>query len=751
MPTIFALIVAINQVGFPATLISMMYLTDELYQYDSEPKPKAESDNLEAAISDAELFKKFLTDPPREGGLGVSDDEIHIRCLYNGDAKRAAILDAFKAHFLENSAIKREDRPAIIFFFAGHGCRVYHQGYYGPDSHFEGICAQDRAIPDFIFIQKLRELADKKGDNITIILDSCCSGGMAREEKKTANSTIREGPDQPLQEDDFSMLSTIPTRYDLWRPFANTHILLAACGPLEKAYENEFAGRFTKKLVDAMRKTICAGKNITCVELMDEINNPPIPNQRPRCVGAFTDRLVFTVNPSAPGLRTLALTKVYVLKADGDGKSRVHQAMPFTVSQAPQPGGLPGVDKTLTAEVVTGELIVLVSRDPLGLIPGSVALAQLTRTLEESFPITLREQSSSTAFLARVGSLAGVREGMEFPLHDKTLNGKTCTFVAKIVGIDVTILDLPENTDVTVGDIPDSSCVVVSNWKEQVYIVMPSDIPLQNTSGRFKQVNSPAIAHIAVEMENEKFVLKRRQGTTANFASETRFSLPSNLDLSIVMRGVAHFYYFLELQNTDTAFCPGSFALEMVRMNRGKPIDDSNVIKPEGSDKKSNLYKAELTSDNTEFGFTIQNNATNQELFPYIFYFDPDGYTIKVGFPSHAASCNDTLCGLQCWYHPDGARGEPPLRRRGEINVGMGSEEPFLFKLPPNTTSSTGFLKLFVSTEHLDLKWIVQTASPWTPEFQLMMAGRLDGFQGTPKRTSDWAALQVVLTMKKGE
>ncbi|KAJ7090443.1 hypothetical protein C8R44DRAFT_574205, partial [Mycena epipterygia] len=112
----------------------------------------------------------------------------HIICLVDEAATRAAILSAFKSHFLNNEVIPDNGEAAMILFFAGHGSRALAPGNLLPsDGMVETFCPQDEgtlddhdeyvhSIPDYILGWLLSELARKKGNNITTIFDSCHSG-----------------------------------------------------------------------------------------------------------------------------------------------------------------------------------------------------------------------------------------------------------------------------------------------------------------------------------------------------------------------------------------------------------------------------------------------------------------------------------------------------------------------------------------------------------------------------------------------
>jgi hypothetical protein len=80
----------------------------------------------------------------------------------------------------------------------------------------------------------------------------------------------------------------------------------------------------------------------------------------------------------------------------------------------------------------------------------------------------------------------------------------------------------------------------------------------------------------------------------------------------------------------------------------------------------------------------------------------------------------------------------------------MGSERAFDFTLSPGELSSRGFLKLFVTSEYIDLRWIQQKLSPFDPRF--VGTGRLRMSHEpldlrTTRSDAMWDALTVTLTI----
>ncbi|KAJ6592236.1 caspase domain-containing protein [Mycena vulgaris] len=695
----------------------------------NEYKAKDEFGTLRGAVTDAKSFEEFLKDPRESGGLQVPPS--CIKFLADENATHSAILSAFDSHFLDNPNIPDDGTAAIIFFFAGHGSRVVSPGNLLPtDGKVEVICPVDdrtlgddgepvTGIPDYALAHRLQQLAIKKGNNITVILDSCHSGGMARDDVVDGRARSPSKPshlEPPEVYDPFD-----PSKpHSVWTPSSASHVLLAACSQGGKAYEtaaDPFHGQFTGHLITALRSAVF--KETTYASLIEDLPKLPAESQIPHCGGAYTDRLIFTRNRPVPGMRTLPLKELQMIQAEVESDVLVREGMEFDVYE-----GRKRIF-TLVVRMVMKNYVVLASQNgtPIQIHQGSHAVIDKDRTNT----VSLTEQSSSQAFLIRTGSFEGVREGMQFPIRTPT--GDTLdSLTAKIVGIGHTILI--SQSDGPIG-IPKGSRAVVKEWEEKVGIYVPPDFGLElflpgpGNARRLEQVTSPEVADIALRRDADNIVVERITGIKIGYPSETRFALKNPLQLPSALAGIAHFHHFFDRHNQRTLL--SDFSLEMHPLEghfpTRRPIGD-NVITPYGE----RVYKAEIMSDRrAKYGFTIRN-TTNQDLFPYLFYFDPLTYKITP------------------WYTPERSSVRPPLHKiTGKVIVGMGGDGAFSFFLAPGESSSSAFIKLFVSTEYLDLGWIEQQVSPFS-----------DTFVGTGRsviresfRSPDWDALQVVLTMSE--
>jgi hypothetical protein len=147
----------------------------------------------------------------------------------------------------------------VYVYYSGHGAKaitVYPELKGGADQYDEGIVPMDignggRYLLDVELTTLLKRMTDK-GLIVTVIMDSCHSGGVTR-----GDAAIRSGeePDttppekESLVAKDEELIKnwkTLTGGLDgdvAWVPPANNYVLLAACRPNEYAYEYAFDGK----------------------------------------------------------------------------------------------------------------------------------------------------------------------------------------------------------------------------------------------------------------------------------------------------------------------------------------------------------------------------------------------------------------------------------------------------------------------------------------------------------------------------
>ncbi|KAJ7914403.1 caspase domain-containing protein [Mycena leptocephala] len=590
---------------------------------------------LRGAVNDARSVESYF--------LSLDVPPANIVLLENENATRSAILSAFETHFLDNRNIPDCGGASMILFFAGHGSRFEAlSDLIAPDRRVEAICPVDErtendageyvhAIPDYVLVRLLSELADKKGNNVTVILDCCHSGGMERDVEGTRNARTgrSDACSIPLDLDSHLWKDKDDTMqsYRMWSQSSSSHLLLAACRAGETAREvlypdGTYHGRFTTHLVSLLQQIPL--ESATFAELLNLIPKK-WPGQTPYCGGARSNRLIFNGNYPAAGRRSALLT-----------------------------------------------------------------------------PQKSKSASSSQLFRVEMGTVEGIVPGTEFSAYDRK-NNYLCTFIAQSVRVGETILVWKPEKDQSPVDIHPWSRAVVSDWKSSPLPVHdPADFPhtsvLFPTMGIVRPPNmvlAPSLeeAYIVVRSDDDEIVIEPRTSTVLAGLPKPGFALGDPAHLPHAIDGVAHFSYFFDCAN-ETDRLDG-VELEMHRLRGEYPcctpdLQVGNMIK-DGA--------VRFTSEvGAQYGFTIRN-MSDEDLFPYLFYFDPETYTI------------------QNWYSPAGAGVEPPLPSGATVTVGMGSERAFDFTLSPGELSSCGFLKLFVTSDYIDLGWIQQELSPFDPRF----------------------------------
>ncbi|KAF8607151.1 hypothetical protein BDV93DRAFT_552894 [Ceratobasidium sp. AG-I] len=255
---------------------------------------------LTGAAADAGEVSDLLTI-----NLKVPGD--HIINLRDEEASREEIIWALCS--LKNNQRIHEGDP-ILVYYAGHGelkkvSDEWKARYSADVIQFIFPCDYNMeipeskevvsCIPDWTIAVLLNELAAVKGDNITVIFDSCHSeagsrGGSGDEDDGTgrvargANIDIDVPPDIDA---------------DNLRTNQSSHAFYASCGSNERAYEKQGRGAFTVALLDTIRAS--GINNITHRKLIASL--PLIPDQSPHyCYSVHKSQILFSSRASPPKL-----------------------------------------------------------------------------------------------------------------------------------------------------------------------------------------------------------------------------------------------------------------------------------------------------------------------------------------------------------------------------------------------------------------------------------------------------------------
>ncbi|KAH8793129.1 caspase domain-containing protein [Flagelloscypha sp. PMI_526] len=255
---------------------------------------------LSGCVADAQDIVSYLT-----SHLAVPVD--HITTLYNEEANRANILKNLRR--LADDTPIAKDSP-IIIYYAGHGAKaVAPNDWDGTENQIEMILPWDfnpktntvdneQGILDITLRSILDDLAEKKGNNITVILDSCHSASCTRTDEVETGKVTSRGLELPegyiiKPSIDASPRSRLEKVSSLHKSDgAASHVLLAACSRDETAKEENGRGRFTSALTRYLRHPKTRIDSITYDQVINEVD-VNIHGQTPHSEGFHSQRYLF--------------------------------------------------------------------------------------------------------------------------------------------------------------------------------------------------------------------------------------------------------------------------------------------------------------------------------------------------------------------------------------------------------------------------------------------------------------------------
>ncbi|KAG8706555.1 hypothetical protein FRC09_002352 [Ceratobasidium sp. 395] len=290
---------------------------------------------LTGAVADAEAVRQLLIK-----GLNVPPRNINI--LLDADATRTAIIQGFQALRIDT---RIQTGDPILIFFAGHGGHgiappewmkkygykdiqalfPYNYNPNPPESTEDMNC-----IPDTTVRGLLNDIAKMKGNNITLILDSCysASGDRTDDAENGVSGRITRDAEVEIKvpcDIDANIMSSTPVGHSskearvpelpLYTDQAS-HVLLAAAGSNQKAWEGSGRGDFTRVLLAGIERAGGA-REITYEDLIRSLERLP-GDQTPHCYGRHKSRILFNFPkplPKPPFISVDLVRDVWVLQA----------------------------------------------------------------------------------------------------------------------------------------------------------------------------------------------------------------------------------------------------------------------------------------------------------------------------------------------------------------------------------------------------------------------------------------------------
>ncbi|KAG2007359.1 hypothetical protein CC2G_015053 [Coprinopsis cinerea AmutBmut pab1-1] len=616
---------------------------------------KNEFNDLSAAVSDADSVQSFLLNR-----LKVPSS--HIINLRNTEATRAAILQAFD-DLIKITA--EEPNPAFIIYYAGHGARaekpVEWESWATSGTYIELLCPCDigviredgsvvEGIPDRTICAQLNKISFLRGNNITLILDCCCSAGLNRSANDAQYTPRRiENPPPISPQTDTEIITedeettgtrSLSTAAGFIGKYNDSHVLMAACGREQSAYEHEGKGLFTRQLLGVLQRS--GSLTLTYDALLARLKMPAW--QTPHFEGKNLNRLIFNVRGSRsdPFLIPVQRTKnengtyTYTLEAglaQGIEPNSRFDAYKENILNRGEGGRRNPVLGSLIATKVDAFTSVL---EPLP---------------EQKFPVPAEQ-----TFFARWSDPS--RQPVYIYSKDKDwINSIFPPDVAQRLG------------------------VMIADKEDQASLVLTPD-------------------------PTEDVVYFDRNDTLAKPFIGSRFHHTVNKTppepIHEVVRAWRHFYYHLSRPS------PREFPEVRMELNylKEEEEDDELILVRTGKNliEGEPAYVEVKTVHDTEeeegyVGMTLFNDGDNY-LYPHIFYFDPNDLTIVQWETTQhgAGAAKFKPMGVDC-----------PLPPHSTLPLGYGTGgEPWQFEFEDGKEKDLGFFKLFITASPANFSSIRQ-------------------------------------------
>ncbi|KAG8816674.1 hypothetical protein FRC17_000221 [Serendipita sp. 399] len=630
---------------------------------DNYHEPRA-APPLLGAVADAQAVERYLKEKLRIPGRNIAT-------LVDKQATRANIIKGIKS-LASNSIIKPGD--PILIFFAGHGSEApapqdwhAHRGKVQliiPHDYHMNVRTKGRetrvcGIPDRALGALLEDLAEAKGDNIVVILDTCHSGSGTRQGTRRVRSIrvterIPEDLDRDIwgkaeegreAETSRAAVSSGSGYYD-----DTSHVLLAACASNEVAQEVNRQGAFTRALLETLTKD--GIKNLTYDQLIK--NLPILPDQNPRCEGQNRNRIWFTTKTTAdaPFYEVKTNGTYYILQAGSI--QGVAPGAEFSLHPSRNLSSKPIGSVTAITVFAVNSLVEFSSLPP-NKVPPTIFAVQTTFPN----PNTLRVYISDDPKLARLRKRLTV-EIESFPncytLVDRDrakanfeikVHGDTVSFAfvnSEIDGLGLT--QLPFRISLK-AEAPIMKVLKAASHFNRYYQDKPSD-----TDGRIDE----------------------QAANSGSVYNEEKTEDPVSI-------------YLMKLTRTGVNTWRGS-----------APVNQNEKL---GWEKHVNLF-----AENDRYGLKIQNN-TNEGLYPYLFFLNCNDLSISARYMSPTVK---------------GVDQDAPLQPNESMTIGYnaGGGQPWRYIIEPEATVVEGrifrdaedmqidFFKLIFTTQPFDFSFMKQ-------------------------------------------
>lgn len=342
----------------------------------------------------------------------------------------------------------------------------------------------------------------------------------------------------------------------------------------------------------------------------------------------------------------------------------------------------------------------------------------------ECYPIRFeRNDESSWQLILAAGSVHGITAGAEFTiflLSNTALQEQTALVtVVESARAFTSVLHIPSGFTLTQ---PSVAVQTRAGRKEDLCLYVHPQDTFHNLfrsacESKYRSqycldnitiVDNPGHAHLGVRVSTtrNKVIFDMRDERTTSFGFKHQFdAVDADVDMvALVLGRAAHFYRTLNRVNGEPRVT-GLVRVGFYRLQKSGVVNDSSQV---GPNLCRNGMIDFLIDEAASYGLEIVNESS-LNLYAYLFYFDPSDLSISEStFITMWQSLN-YYPSAPCYKTRD-AFGEYKLgvllnKKGGKLTVGYdsGGIPPFSYHLRMDQDMVFGFIKLFVSTNAIDL------------------------------------------------
>ncbi|KIY72176.1 hypothetical protein CYLTODRAFT_418153 [Cylindrobasidium torrendii FP15055 ss-10] len=599
--------------------------------------------NLRGCVSDANDMSKFL-----QHSLGVPRDQ--ITNLRNSEATRHDIITAIKK--LANDT-RIEWGDPILIYYAGHGAEAKDENnqpiqmllpYDFMPETTDDPCAQ--GIHDYDLGRYLGHIAHRKGDNITVILDSCHSGSGTRDAQAASSDAVR-GIDLP---DTYKVIRTAgdldlevggdrqavisPGRSKLG---LRSHVLLAATSSSGLAREIQGRGAFTRVLLELFNQF--SPDTLTYSDAI--LRLPDMPSQFPQCEGLNASRILF--NGRAP--KTDRQLYRVICKQTSDGESTS---------------------------------LLLEAGEAQGIAHGAKFNLYSSRNVDAPVYATARVEDprACTSVLVYCKPPTSTPALTMWALQ--TYVGDNVQNISVALPLDLKLVPLIRKVMENMND--------RRRTKRNITLVDPKEPHI--LSLRYDEPSDSIFIDINDDFHGVR-TIQRSISLSAGFED----------DMILVLSSAADFFYHLNRSCMKADLDPLSKEVTLEAH-----VLDVGSLRPTGENLlKTNPGTLELVaSPHIAYGFTIINNS-DKPLYAWVLLFEMSDLSIELIYGSNFAKAADGKEQLAL-------DASIPAHDKLTLGYGSGGAQPLGFEISSDAVDELSYLKIFLTTRPIDLSFVPQTS-----------------------------------------